>query len=63
VAPYDMIIAWKKKLVVKETDYHLIARNLYKLGIYGIFQRCFLEHERPMILAEAHDGITGGNYA
>jgi hypothetical protein len=49
--------------MVKSTDYQLIAGNLYKLGIDGILRRCVLEHERSMILLEAHKGIMGGNYA
>jgi hypothetical protein len=32
VAPSDFTVAQKKKLVVKATDYQLIAGNLYKLG-------------------------------
>jgi hypothetical protein len=50
-------------LVVKETDYQLIAGNLYKLGADGILRRCILEHERTTILEEAHNGIVGGHYA
>jgi hypothetical protein len=49
--------------VVKETHCQLIAGNLYKLGADGILRRCVLEHERPMILEEVHDGIAGGHYA
>jgi hypothetical protein len=63
VAPSDMTVAQKKKLVVKAVDYQLIIGNLYKLGVDGILRHCVLEHERPMILAEAHDGIAGGHYA
>jgi hypothetical protein len=48
--------------VVKAVDYQLIAGNLYKLGVDGILRRCVLEHERPMILSEAHEGIAGGHY-
>jgi hypothetical protein len=58
-----MTVEHKKYLVMKATNYQLIARNLYKLGADGILRHCVLEHERPMILEEAHDGITGGNYA
>jgi hypothetical protein len=36
--------------------------TLYKLDIDGIIRQCVVEHERPMILVEAHDGIVGGNY-
>jgi hypothetical protein len=63
MAPSDMTVAQKKQLVVKATDYQFIAGNLYKLGADGILRRCVLEHERPMILTEAHKGIAGGHYA
>jgi hypothetical protein len=60
--PYELAIAQKKQLVVKATNYQLIAGNLYKLGGYGILRQCVLEHERFMILEEARDGIVGGHY-
>jgi hypothetical protein len=41
----------------------LIAGHLYNMGIDNILRRCVLEHERPRILAEAHEGISGGHYA
>jgi hypothetical protein len=63
MAPSDMMVAQKKQLVVKQQYYQLIAGNLYKLGADGILRCCVLEHERPMILEEAHDGIAGGHYA
>jgi hypothetical protein len=28
------------------------------MGVDNILRRCVLEHERPMILAEDHEGIT-----
>jgi hypothetical protein len=62
VAPSDMTVAQKKQLVVKATNYQLIAGNLYKLGEDGILRHCVLEHERSVILEEAHDGIVGGHY-
>jgi hypothetical protein len=63
MAPSDMMVTQKKKLVVKVVDYQLIAGSLYKLGTDGILRRCVVEHERPTILVEAHDGIAGGHYA
>jgi hypothetical protein len=33
------------------------------MGADTIFRRCVLEHERPRILVEAHEGIAGGHYA
>ena len=53
----------KKKLVVCATDYKLIASHLYNLGADGILRRRVMEHERSMVLEEAHEGIVGGNYA
>jgi hypothetical protein len=32
------------------------------MGAYNILRRCVLEHERPRIIAQAHDGIDGGYY-
>jgi hypothetical protein len=36
VAPPEFTVAQKKQLVVKATNYQLIAGNLYKLGTDGI---------------------------
>jgi hypothetical protein len=33
------------------------------MGADSILRRCVLEHERPRILVEAHDGIARGHYA
>ena len=63
VTPLEFTIAQKKQLMVKAANYQLIAGNLYKLGAYGILRQCVLEHERPMILIEVHEGIAGGHYA
>jgi hypothetical protein len=32
------------------------------MGPDDILRRCVMEVECPLILAEAHEGITGGNY-
>jgi hypothetical protein len=61
--PSEHDIAQKKQLVVRVTNYQLIAGTLYKLGADGILRRCVLEHETSVILEEAHDGIVGGHYA
>jgi len=50
-------------MVVRAADYQLIAGHLYKMGADNILRRCVLEHERPRILVEAHEGIDGGHYA
>jgi hypothetical protein len=49
--------------VVEVADYQLIVGNLYKLGANNILRRCVMDHERPIILAEAYQGIVGGHYA
>jgi hypothetical protein len=41
--------------------YQLIVGHLYKMGVDIILRRCVLEHERLVVLAEAHEGIAGGN--
>jgi hypothetical protein len=33
------------------------------MGADNILRRCVLEHERPRILAESHEGIVGRKYA
>ena len=33
------------------------------MGSDNILRRYVIEHERPRVLAEAHQGIAGGNYA
>ena len=63
MAPKEFTVAQKKKLVVHIVDYQLIAGHLYKLGVDNILRRCVMEHERPIIFEEAHEGIDGGNYA
>jgi hypothetical protein len=55
--------AQKKNLVVRVADYQLIAEHLYNMDLENILRRCFLEHERPRILAEVHEEIDGGHYA
>jgi hypothetical protein len=50
-------------MVFRAAYYQLIAGHLYKMGTDRILRRCLLEHERPRILAEAHEEIDGRNYA
>ena len=59
----EYTISQKKQLVVCVADFSLIARHLYKMGPDEILRRCVMEVERPLILAEAHEGIAGGHYA
>ena len=49
--------------MVCAADFQLIGGQLYKLGPDEILRRYVLEHERSLILAEAHKGVAGGHYA
>jgi hypothetical protein len=49
--------------VVCAADFSLIVGHLYKMGLDEILRRCVMEAERPLILAESHEGIAGGHYA
>jgi hypothetical protein len=51
----------KRHLVVRATDYQLIAGHLYKLGLDNILRHCVLDHERSYILWECHSGVAGGH--
>jgi hypothetical protein len=62
VAPQYFSTVQNKNMVVIVANYQLISIHLYKMGTYIILRRCVLEHERPRILIEAHEGIVGGNY-
>ena len=53
----------KKELVIKEVDFTFIVGQLYKLGPDEILQRYVLDHERLMILDEAHASIAGRYYS
>jgi hypothetical protein len=48
-------------MVVRETEYQLIAGKLYKLGLDSILRRCVLDHERQDILWECHIGVARGH--
>ena len=60
--PVEMTTQQKKQLVVRAADFTLIAGQLYKMGPDEILRRCVLEHEKQLILAEAHSGAVGGHY-
>ena len=45
--PTEMTTQQKKQLVVRATEFTLIAGQLYKMGPDEILRRCVLEHERP----------------
>jgi hypothetical protein len=63
MAPHEYTVMQKKQLVVCAADFQLIDGQLYKMGLDEILRRCVMEVERPLILAEVHEGITGGHYA
>ena len=62
-APSKMTTQQKKQLVVRVAEFALIVGKLYKMGPDEILRRCVLEHEKPLILAEAHFGAAGVHYA
>jgi len=62
-APKHFSVAQKKQLVVRASNYQLIAGQLYKLGLDDILRRCILDHEKIVVLDEAHGGLSGGHYA
>jgi hypothetical protein len=62
MTPTEYTIPQKKQLVVHVADFSLIAGHIYNMGPYEILRRCLMEAERPLILIEAHEGITGGHY-
>ena len=53
----------KKQLVVKATNFTLIAGQLYKLGPDEVLRRCIMPHEKEAIIREAHSGTVGGHFA
>jgi hypothetical protein len=61
--PSEYRVPQKKQLVVCAADFSLIDGQLYKMGPDEILKRCVIDTEWPLILAEAHAGITGGHYA
>ena len=61
-APVEFTKQQKKQLVVKATDFTLIAGQLYKLGPYEVLRRCMMPHEKEAIIREAHSGTTGVHF-
>ena len=53
----------KKQLVIRATNFTMIVGQFYKLGPDEVLRRYVLDHERPMILVEAHAGIVGEHYS
>ena len=51
-----------KKSVVRVVNFQFIAEQLYKMGLGEILHHCVLEHERLMVLNEAHVGFVGFHY-
>lgn len=52
----------KEELVVKATNFFVIAGNLYKIGSDEFLHRYVPDYESKIILVEAHRGVAGGNY-
>ena len=44
------------------TEFSMISRHLYKMGVGEILRRYVPNFERNRILMEAHGGATGGKY-
>jgi hypothetical protein len=61
MAPSEYTVPQKKHLVVCAADFSLIDGQLYKLGPDELLRRCAIETDRPLILAESHEGIVGGH--
>ena len=61
--PAKYSVKQKKQLVVKAADFPIIAGQLYKLGLDEILRRYILDHERQVILVEAHADIVGVHYS
>jgi hypothetical protein len=59
--PKTYSVIQKHHMVVRATDYQLIAGQLYKLGLDNILKRCVLDHERQDILWESHNRVAGGH--
>jgi hypothetical protein len=63
MAPHEYTVIQKKQLVVRASEFQLIAGQLYKMGPDEILRRCVMEAERPLILEKAYEGIARGHYA
>ena len=61
--PLEFTKQQKKQLVVKATDFTLIAGQLYKLGLDEVLCRCMMLHEKEAIIREAHSSTVGGHFA
>jgi len=63
MAPEGYTSQQKKELVVRATDFSVIARHLYKMGADEILRRYVTNFEWDSILTEAHGGAARGHYA
>jgi hypothetical protein len=52
MAPNEYTIPQKKQLVVQATDFSLLSRHLYKMGLDEILRRSVMEAERPLVLTK-----------
>lgn len=60
--PAKYSVKQKKQLVVRGVEFTMIVGQLYKLVPDEVSRRYVVDHERSMILAEAHTGIAAGHY-
>ena len=58
-APEGFTTTQKKHLVIRDFDFTLIARHLYKLGTDEILRRCVIDYERQWVMSEAHASVAG----
>ena len=61
-APEGMSDKKKKILAMKVAPYSIINVFLYKIDLDEVLCQCVLEHEREIIMHEAHYGPDGGNF-
>ena len=61
-APAEFTKQQRKQLVIKASDFTLIAGQLYKLGLDEVLRRCVMPHEKEAIIREAHSGTAGGHF-
>ena len=51
----------KRHLIVRVTDYQLIAGHLFKMGLDQVLRWCIFQHEREDVLWECHVRVAGGH--
>jgi hypothetical protein len=51
---------YKRHIVVRATNYHLIVGKLYMLGLDNMIRRFLIDHEKLEISWECHNRVAGG---